>query len=226
MYCYQILSSIYFSNRLIRKLNENLFFFTNLNNITSFLYNIFFISLMFPIFSPTKILDSLILIQIIREGPLHGYALSLLIEEKFGWKPSQTAIYNSLKSMETEELVSSEERIEKGRVQKIYSITEQGRKSFEETHQLMRKQMTENFSQFFSFIQMLGDFATREESEAFQEKIQAVLENMKDITLLTLRLLREAPEETPKIIENTLASLKEIASKYNVQLNLEEKKNS
>lgn len=178
---------------------------------------------MFPIFSPTKILDSLILMQIVREGPLHGYALSNCIEEKFGWKPSQTAIYNSLKSMENENLVTSEERIEKGRVQKIYSITKQGRKSFEETHRIMRKQMMKNFSQFFSYVQMLGDIENREESEAFQKRVQTILENMKNISRLTLFLLREAPKETEKIIENTLTSLKEIASKYDIQLELEEK---
>jgi DNA-binding PadR family transcriptional regulator len=160
--------------------------------------------------------------QIVREGPLHGYALSLLIEEKFGWKPSQTAIYNSLKSMENENLVTSEERIEKGRVQKIYSITKEGRKSFEETHQKLRKQMMKNFSQFFSYVQMLGDIEDREESKAFQKRIQATLENMKDISRMTLLLLREAPEETQKIIENTLISLKELASRYEIQLDVEE----
>jgi len=180
---------------------------------------------MFPIFSPTKILDSLILMQILVEGPLHGYGLSNCIEEKFGWKPSQTAIYNSLKSMENENLVTSQERIEKGRVQKIYSITKEGRESFEETHRLMRKQMMKNFSQFFSFVQMLGEFSTREESEAFQKKIQTILESLKDISRLTLLLLREAPEETQEIVKRTLTSLKEIASKHNVQLNLEEKMN-
>ncbi|MBK5114939.1 MAG: helix-turn-helix transcriptional regulator [Candidatus Heimdallarchaeota archaeon] len=177
---------------------------------------------MFPIFSPTKILDSLILMQIVREGPLHGYALSLLIEEKFGWKPSQTAIYNSLKSMESENLVTSEEKIEKGRVQKIYSITKEGRKAFEETHKQLRKQMMKNFSQFFSYVQMLGDIENREESIAFQKRIQTILENMKDISRITLFLLRVAPEETQKIVENTLTSLKEIAIKYDVRLHNEE----
>lgn len=191
--------------------------------ITNLLYNRNVISAMFPIFSPTKILDSLILMQILREGPLHGYALSNCIEEKFGWKPSQTAIYNSLKSMENENLVTSEERIEKGRVQKIYSITKQGRKSFEETHRMMRKQMMKNFSQFFSYVQMLGDIENREESEAFQKRVQTILENMKDISRLTLFLLREAPKETEKIVENMLTSLKKIASKYDIQLELEEK---
>jgi len=177
---------------------------------------------MFPIFSPTKILDSLILMQIVKDGPLHGYALASLIEEKFCWKPSQTAVYNSLKSMESEKLVTVEERIEKGRVQKIYSITKEGRKVFEETHRKLRKQMMKNFSQFFSYVQMLGDIENLEESKAFQKRIQTTLENMKDISRLTLFLLREAPEETEKIIENTLASLRKIALKYDIQLQVEE----
>jgi DNA-binding PadR family transcriptional regulator len=126
--------------------------------------------------------------------------------------------------MESEKLVTSEERIEKGRVQKIYSITEEGRKTCEETHQLLRKEMMKNFSQIFAFVQMLGEIENREESEAFQRKIQEILEHMKEISRLTLLLLREAPEETKKIVETTLASLKEIATKKNIQLPLEKKK--
>ncbi|MFW9923037.1 MAG: PadR family transcriptional regulator, partial [Candidatus Thorarchaeota archaeon] len=107
---------------------------------------------MFPIFSPTKILDSIILMQIVIEGPQYGYALSSIMEEKFDWKPSQTTVYNSLKSLENDELVTVEERIEKGRVQKIYSITEKGRKHFLEMHQELKKLMKKNFSQFISFV--------------------------------------------------------------------------
>ncbi|NPE07946.1 MAG: hypothetical protein GNW80_06675 [Asgard group archaeon] len=83
--------------------------------------------------------------------------------------------------------------------------------------------MMKNFSQFFSYVQMLGDIENREESEAFQKRVQTILENMKDISRLTLFLLREAPKETEKIVENMLTSLKKIASKYDIQLELEEK---
>jgi len=177
---------------------------------------------MFPIFSPTKILDSLILMQIVRDGPLHGYALASLIEEKFGWKPSQTAVYNSLKSMESENKVTSEERIEKGRAQKIYSITEQGRQVFEATQRRMKEHMMKNFSQFFSFVQMVGDIENLEESEAFQKRVQSILENMREISRITLLLLKEAPEETQTIIEDTLASLNKIAAKFDIQSQEEE----
>ena len=111
-----------------------------------FLYLTHFISVMKLIFSPTKMLDHLILMQLIKEGPLHGYALAAAFEEHFGWKPSQTAVYNALKSMESENLVTAEERIEKGRAQKIYAVTEKGQKHYEETLEIMRKQMMKNFS--------------------------------------------------------------------------------
>ncbi len=177
---------------------------------------------MIPIFSPTKALDSLILMQIVMKGPLHGYALASSIEEKFGWKPSQTAVYNSLKSMESNDMVTFEERIESGRAQKIYSITQKGRQFFEETQQQMKKHMTKNFSQFFSFMQMVGDIEKSEESEAFQQRIQTTLEKLKSISCMTLLLLREASKETQAIIENTLSSLNKIAAKFNIQIPEEE----
>lgn len=177
---------------------------------------------MFPIFSPTKMLDSLILMQIVREGPLHGYALTSLIDEKFGWKPSQTAVYNSLKSMENENLVTVKEKIEKGRTQKIYSITEQGQQFFEETQQCMKKHMMKNLFQFFSFVQMVGEIDNLEESEAFQQCIKSIMENMQSISRMLLLLIREAPKETQAVIENTLTSLRKIATKFDIQFLEEE----
>lgn len=180
---------------------------------------------MFPIFSPTKILDSLILMQIVSEGPLHGYALTSTIEEKFGWKPSQTAVYNSLKSMENEKMVVAEERIEKGRAQKIYSITDQGQQFFDETQHMIKEHMMENFSQFFSFVQMVGEIENLEESKTIQQSIQSIFENMKKISHLTMLLVKDAPKEIQAIIKDTYTSLKNIAEKFNVQFKEEEKMN-
>lgn len=175
-------------------------------------------------FSPTKILDSLILMQIVLEGPLHGYALTSSIEEKFGWKPSQTAVYNSLRSLECENMVSIEERIEKGRAQKVYSITKQGRQSFEETRQEMKKHIMKNFSRFLSFAQMMGDIENLEESEIFQQRIHAISTNMRSIHFMIYLLAKVAPTETQTIIENTLTSLKSLAKKFDIKLPEEEHK--
>ncbi len=171
-----------------------------------------------PFIPPTKILDSLLLMQIELKGPSHGYALAAAIEEKFGWKPSQTAIYNSLKSMESDGMVTFEERIESGRVQKIYSITKKGKKLFEETQQHMKKHMMKGFTRFFSFMKMFSDIESSEESAAFQQRIHESLENMKSLSFLALILLREAPKEAEKIIEEFLISLKKLAEEKKIVL--------
>ncbi len=173
------------------------------------------------IFPPTKILDSLILMCIIRKGSLHGYALTALIEEKMGWKPSQTAVYNSLKSMEQEKLVTSEEKIEKGRVQKIYSITPKGLQVFEETHKQMRERMSKNFTQFLSFAQMVSEIEDSEDTEVL-ESIHSIRENMESILQLISSLFREAPKEVQVVLDDTLISLRKIAKKYNIQNEKEE----
>ena len=171
-----------------------------------------------PIIPPTKILDSLLLMQIARKGPSHGYALATCIEEKFEWKPSQTAIYNALKSMESNGLVTSEEKIESGRVQKIYSITKKGKKQSKEIHQQMKKHMMKSFTIFLSFMKMVGDIESSEESKAFQQRMHDSLENMRNISFIALLLLREVPKETEKAIEEFLLSLKEIAEKNKIDL--------
>jgi DNA-binding PadR family transcriptional regulator len=167
-------------------------------------------------------LDSLILLQLVKEGPLHGYGLTSCMEEKFGWKPSQTAVYNSLKDMENRDLVTVEERIEKGRVQKIYTITEQGQEFANKAHKTMRDRMRNNFSQIIAISQMVSEVENAEESESLQIKLNSILENLGKISFMLLPLVREAPNETESIIEKTYISLKKIASKYNIQLNEEE----
>ncbi|OLS31230.1 MAG: hypothetical protein HeimAB125_16710 [Candidatus Heimdallarchaeota archaeon AB_125] len=186
--------------------------------MTIFIYNTNFILLVNPIIPPTKILDSLLLMQIALKGPSHGYALATCIEEKFEWKPSQTAIYNALKSMESDGLVTSEERIESGRVQKIYSITKNGKKQSEETHQHMKMHMMKSFTRFFSFMQMVGNIESSDESKAFQQRMHDSLENMRNISFIALLLLKEVPKETEKVIEEFLLSLKEIAEKNKIDL--------
>ena len=171
-----------------------------------------------PIIPPTKILDSLLLMHISHKGPSHGYALAIALEERFGWKPSQTAIYNSLKAMESEGLVSSDERIESGRVQKIYSITRKGKKQVEETHQLMKRHMMKDFKRFFSFMQLVGELEISEESKEFQERMHDFLDNMRDISFLALYLMRRAPDETEKAIERFTQSLNKIAESKNIEI--------
>ena len=165
-----------------------------------------------------KVLDSLLLMQIVHDGPSHGYALGVAIEEKFGWKPSQTAIYNSLRSLEAEGFVTFEEKIESGRAQKIYKVTRKGKDAFEETHQNMKKNMMKNFRRTISLMQMIENIESSDESKAYQLRIHNALENMKLAGDLTLVLLREVPEETVKVMAEYLSALKKIAEKYEIEI--------
>ena len=192
------------------------------HHITNVIYNTTCISAMKNIFPPTKIIDSLILMSIVKEGGLHGYAITALIEDKMGWKPSQTAVYNSLKSMEQDGLVASEEKIEKGRLQKIYSITPKGKEEFDETHKKMRENMMKNFSRFLSFAQMVSEIEDQKESEAMQQRLQSIRENMIDMSYLVVSLITDAPEEVHNVIESTAVSLKKIAEKYNITIEKDE----
>lgn len=167
---------------------------------------------------PKKVLDSLLLMQIVTKGPAHGYALANDIEERVGWVPSQTAIYNSLKAMESEGIVTSEERIESGRVQKIYSATKKGKELFKETHQNMKRMIMKNFRRFFSLMEMIGDIESSEESKVSQKRIHSTLEEIKRIPFLTLTLLKEAPEETVEVVEEYLNTLMKIAEKKKIKL--------
>lgn len=179
---------------------------------------------MFSIFSPTKLLDQLILMQIVTKGPLHGYALTAAIEEKFNWKPSQTAVYNSLKSLEGEGYVISSEKIESGRLQKIYSLTDKGKEHIAKTHQKIRAQMMNNFKQFFSIAQLVNEVENKEESDVLQQNIHDITNDFMRMGQLSVLLVQKAPKELQKFINDVRSSLEELAEKYDVKLSKDEKK--
>ncbi len=68
-------------------------------------------------------------LKLLFEGEKTGYGLMKTIEEETGfWKPSAGSIYPLLKSLEEAGLAEHREQDDK----KIYSLTEKGRKAFEE----------------------------------------------------------------------------------------------
>ncbi len=68
-------------------------------------------------------------LKLLFEGEKTGYGLMKTIEEETGfWKPSAGSIYPLLKSLEEADLAEHREEDDK----KLYSLTEKGRKAFEE----------------------------------------------------------------------------------------------
>ena len=67
-------------------------------------------------------------------------------------------------------------------------------------------------------MQMIENIESSDESKAYQLRIHNALENMKLAGDLTLILLREVPDETVKVMEEYLNSLKKIAEKHKVEI--------
>jgi DNA-binding PadR family transcriptional regulator len=63
------------------------------------------------------------ILQVLSEGPRHGYDIMLEIEHRTGLRPSPGSIYPALQMLEDGDFVTSEEREGK----KTYSITDKGR---------------------------------------------------------------------------------------------------
>ena len=164
------------------------------------------------IFAPREILNLFILIQLAKEGSLHGYALASLIEETFGWKPSLTSIYNALKKMESRELVTFEEKIENSRVQKIYSITEQGRRLLEEKQRRFKEKLKKSLSHFFSLLEALDNIPCTLEKK--QNSVKNVFTILRQISLFTILILNTPQAdfgEVEKILTTSLTALQKLA---------------
>ncbi len=175
------------------------------------------------IISPNEMLDSFILLQIARNGQLHGYAISAMLEETLGWKPSLTTIYNILKKMASGGLVVSEERIENGRVQKVYSITEKGQNILEEWRYKMRKEMKKNFSYFFSLMQNV-DSLEEIEHEELKEKVNKAFSLLRRLTLLVMLVSRTLPDDVFNILNKTVNEIEDLAKSHNINTNFESTK--
>ncbi len=176
------------------------------------------------LFSPTRIIHSIILSRIVVHGPLHGYAIAAAIEEQFGWKPSQTTIYKALKKLESEKAVTAKERIEKGRAQKVYSITEAGLASFLEAKKKMMGHLGEKMSQLLSLMQNFSETDGDQDIEACNQSHGLVEEDMNLIPQYVFKLLRVAPEETQQILSDATTAFKHLAEKYNVDIEQNDRK--
>ena len=170
-------------------------------------------------FSPAKLLHSLILLQLDLDGDLHGYALAASIEQKYNWKPSQTAIYNTLKQLEGENAVSVEEKIETGRVQKVYSITDKGNKLLTTEKDKIQTQMLKRLSHMVLFMQNLSDTEDLQELEKVQMSMKSILGDLAQISHLTFSLIKIRPKDVRKIIQNTITSLNHLATDNKININ-------
>ena len=171
------------------------------------------------IYSPKKMLDLFILVELVNEGPLHGYAIANIIEEKFGWKPSLTSIYSILKQMEAESLVKVEDRIENNRIQKVYFITDKGRDVLYNMQQEFKKKMKKNVSHFFSLLEHIGCFDSKKDKKA--EDLQKIFSTLRKIFLITIVAVNSSQidyNDLQLYLNNTLSRLENFAIKNNLSI--------
>lgn len=98
----------------------------------------------------TKGLLPLYVLYILSLGPTNGNDISHKIGERTGslWVPSTGGIYPLLKKFEKDDLVVGKWDDPKKKIQKIYSLTEQGEKELEHKKELLQKKIEEALEVF------------------------------------------------------------------------------
>ncbi len=75
----------------------------------------------------------LLILGVLREAPLHGYAIARRIEEGSGqvFSPAEGMLYPLLHQLEQAGAIASRWEHVDGRGRKVYSVTEEGKRRFE-----------------------------------------------------------------------------------------------
>ncbi len=169
-------------------------------------------------------LDEMIVFLIKQNGIIHGYGITQIFEEKFHWSPSQTAIYNVLKILTEKKVIQFQEKIEKGRVQKLYSLTDFGLQEFDKNKEIFMAKMMNRLVNIQKLIQNFTVMGSMKNPEENQKFISLFLRDMHKFSCISFPLLKVAPNEVHQIIKTALASLQELATKHGIDP-LENRKN-
>jgi DNA-binding PadR family transcriptional regulator len=84
-----------------------------------------------PLFAPSKRERGTLkyaALMVLKEQPLHGYAIIKAIEEKYGYSPSPGVVYPTLQMLEDQGYVVMTQQENK----KVYALTDEGRRCLEE----------------------------------------------------------------------------------------------
>jgi PadR family transcriptional regulator PadR len=83
----------------------------------------------------------LYILTLLRQGPLYGYEIRRLIEERFGFKPGEVTSYVVLYRLEKAGLIHvvNKERGSRGPIRKYYAITPKGVNTLEKAKAFLKK---------------------------------------------------------------------------------------
>ena len=89
----------------------------------------------------TKNLLDVQLLRLIEAEPMWGYKIKKTVENEFGIRLRHAALYPMLNHLEREGLVSSQRQQERGRIRKVYALTEKGKVFLESYYAVLKAQM-------------------------------------------------------------------------------------
>ncbi len=134
-------------------------------------------------------MQDMILLGFLMEGSRTGYQIKKLMESStnFFFNTSLGSIYPAFRKLEREGLVSLEETVEEGRLNKLYSITAKGRKKFSEWLKMvpgLSRLREEALLKIFFFSSLTPD----ERKQQVGQYLDIVRERREELVLLHERL--------------------------------------
>ena len=88
----------------------------------------------------------LLILQLIETQPTWGYDIIKTTEAKYKFKLRHGALYPMLNNLKTKGLIKCRKELQKGRVRKIYEITEEGRILLKAYYEFLREQEPEKIN--------------------------------------------------------------------------------
>lgn len=173
---------------------------------------------MTPIVFQKNLLNTLILFLLHHKGPMHGYAIAQCLEEKFDWKTSQTTIYNILKILESDDLLTVEEQTKNGRIQKIYAISDAGLAHLKKTKHAQARQFKKMVSKLLVLMYRYKENEISSEEEVANDILDDLMPKLKDIYDCSMSLMETAPKETLHILKRTLEQLQSLATEKDTRI--------
>ena len=81
------------------------------------------------------------ILRLIQTEPIWGYMILKKIEDMFGIRIRHGALYPLLNSLKTKGFIKSKKEVKKGRIRKIYEITQKGNQLIESYYNVLKQQL-------------------------------------------------------------------------------------
>jgi len=86
----------------------------------------------------------LIILQLVQTEPTWGYMINKKTQNLYGVKLRHGALYPTLNELEAKGLLQSKKHLQKGRIRKVYQITQKGKQLLQAYHNFLQEQITKH----------------------------------------------------------------------------------